>query len=133
VKDYREWEGPSVWAVTEQIKDDAPRIIDCAEDDTGVELIYVSADYERSEDRVNYSIGTYNEDGRNVRFTSEALLQPNGLSTEDIVDLLGGTMQDNLDMPAVMIEGQIIRDERPTKAFPEEEYPDTGEYRSEYV
>jgi len=133
VKDYSEWEGPSVWAVTEQIKDDTPRIKDCAEEDIGSKLIYVSADYERSEGRVNYSIGTYNEDGRNVRFTSEALLQPNDLSTEDIVDLLGGTMQDNLDMPAVMIEGQIIRDEMPTKAFSEEEYPDTGEYQSKYV
>lgn len=131
--DYSEWEGPSVWAVAEQIKDDVPRIKCCAEEDIGCKLIYVSADYERSEDRVNYSIGTYNEDGRDLKFTNEASLQHNGMPTEDIVDLLSGTVKDNLDMPAVMVEGQIIRDNASINAFQEEEYSSTGEYRSEYV
>lgn len=117
-----EWEGPTCYAVVDQIKDDIP---DREESGFSRSSLRVNIDYEWEEDRLFYWVEAYPgsedyESNEDFIVSDSIELYENGLG-EDIEDLLIGTVEDGLDIPA-MVNGQVINDKPRANAFSDYEY-----------
>ena len=115
-------EGPTAYAVARQIEDDLPSETEYPRVD-----LEVSVMYNREQEEVEYLIKYASEDSghKEVLTDSKAVLNHNGMSSDEVVDFLGGTLDDQIvDEVNIVLNGQYVQGE------PSADYSQTGEWDS---
>jgi hypothetical protein len=117
--------GPTAYAVARQIEDDLPSETEYPR--VGLE---VSVMYNREQEEVEYLVTYAGEDSSNKEVLTDniAILKHRGMSSDEVVDFLGGTLDDKIvDDVNIVLNGQYVQGE------PSADYSQTGEWNSESI